>query len=145
MIKWTFECRSHAFSFSFSSGPPTKHSSTSSTSSWKVHRASDIDWFWHIRRIVYHFSGWDTCIRNELNKKRAPIRMYQTIDSGKRHFGKNPYALYLFLVLVAFTKNKYMLYALYQFWLWYLKTSDHRLLEYDWAADTNVVNSKLVC
>ena len=26
--KWTFECRSHAFSFSFSSGPPTKCSST---------------------------------------------------------------------------------------------------------------------
>ena len=28
MIKWTFECRSHAFSFSFSSGSPTKCSST---------------------------------------------------------------------------------------------------------------------
>ena len=26
--KWTFECRSHAFSFCFSSGPPTKCSST---------------------------------------------------------------------------------------------------------------------
>ena len=26
--KWTFECRSHAFSFSLSSGPPTKCSST---------------------------------------------------------------------------------------------------------------------
>ena len=26
-----------------------------------------------------------------MNKKRAPIRMYQTSDSGKRHFGKNPY------------------------------------------------------
>ena len=43
-------------------------------------------------------SGWDTCIRNELNKKRAPIRMYQTSDSGKRHFGKNPYIFYFILI-----------------------------------------------
>ena len=26
--------------------------------------------------------------------KRAPIRMNQTIDSGKRHFGKNPYMVH---------------------------------------------------
>ena len=39
-------------------------------------------------------SWWDTCIRNVLNKKRAPIRKYQTIKSGKRHFGKNPHVLF---------------------------------------------------
>ena len=41
-------------------------------------------------------SWWDTCIRNVLNKKRAPIRKYQTIKSGKRHFGKNPY-IYIYV------------------------------------------------
>ena len=41
-------------------------------------------------------SWWDTCIRNVLYKKRAPIRKYQTIKSGKRHFGKNPY-IYIYM------------------------------------------------
>ena len=43
--------------------------------------------------LLIILSWWDTCIRNVLNKKRAPIRKSQTIKSGKRHFGKNPYII----------------------------------------------------
>lgn len=61
-------------------------SSISCTSSWKLYCASNVDWLWHVV-----FSGWDTCIRHELNnKKRAPVRMYKTSHSGKRQFGKQP-------------------------------------------------------
>ena len=49
-------------------------------------------------------SWWDTCIRNVLYKKRAPIRKYQTIKSGKRHFGKNPYIIF---VVWSLSKNSY--------------------------------------
>ena len=57
-------------------------------SSWKVHLASDIHCFLHVRCFFNHFPWMGHYHQQWIEKEAGPMEMCQTIISGNKHFGK---------------------------------------------------------